>query len=285
MSDKTDPKDSGLVPVGNKALTTRSSALVQRGLQALASQQNRIVHFPLDRSMGALCVWDKDSFGIERIRQRRQNVEARGTIAVPPGKEVYLSVSEDAASDLSPLAALNVDDLDELTLGPLVDDDGLLNIRGLVGLKSLFLEGTRISDAGLANLQPLTNLKSLSFWGTQITDAGVIYLRGLTELEDLSLVYTRISGAGLTHLSGLTRLQCLFLMSAHIKDTGVKSIRELTNLKRLILTAPQVTDTGLKYIKELSSLEELSLYSANVTGAAVADLRRAMPNCDIHIGK
>lgn len=50
MSDKTDPKQSGLVPVGSKALTTTSSGLVKRGLEALASEQLRIGRFPPDRS-------------------------------------------------------------------------------------------------------------------------------------------------------------------------------------------------------------------------------------------
>ena len=50
MSDESDPKESGLVPGGNKALTTRSSALVKRGLEALASQQPSSARFPSDRS-------------------------------------------------------------------------------------------------------------------------------------------------------------------------------------------------------------------------------------------
>lgn len=56
MSDKTDPKESGLVTVRSKALTTRSSALVKRGLDALASRPGRIVRFPADRSMGTLYI-------------------------------------------------------------------------------------------------------------------------------------------------------------------------------------------------------------------------------------
>ena len=39
MSDKPDTKENGLVTVGDKALTTGSSALVKRGLEALASPQ------------------------------------------------------------------------------------------------------------------------------------------------------------------------------------------------------------------------------------------------------
>ena len=50
MSDKTDPKESGLVNGGSKTLTKRSSSLVKRGLEALASQPQRTVRVPTDHS-------------------------------------------------------------------------------------------------------------------------------------------------------------------------------------------------------------------------------------------
>jgi hypothetical protein len=56
MSEKTDPKENDLVPVGAKALTTSSSALIKRGLEALTSQQPNSVEFP------AACSWKQ--FGI-----------------------------------------------------------------------------------------------------------------------------------------------------------------------------------------------------------------------------
>lgn len=59
MSDKPDPKQHDLVSVGSKALTTRSSALVKRGLEALVLEQERIVRFPLDRSLGNYVIFDR----------------------------------------------------------------------------------------------------------------------------------------------------------------------------------------------------------------------------------
>ena len=41
MSDKSDPSQGGLIPIANKVLTTKSSALVRRGLETLASQEPR----------------------------------------------------------------------------------------------------------------------------------------------------------------------------------------------------------------------------------------------------
>jgi len=284
MSDKPDPKETGLIPTRNNSLTTRSSSLVRRGLEDLISQQARIVRFPPNRSMGTLYLWHKDVTWAEALDLKKgQCVDARGMIAVPVENKVKLQVSEEAASDLSPLAALEAEDLQDLSLGSQVDDAGLLNIRGLIGLKGLFLEGTRISDDGLPHLRRLTNLESLAFWGTRITDAGLVDLRELTELQFLGLFYTQINGAGLIHLSGLMKLKRLFFWGAQITDAGLENIRGLSSLKELNLTAPRVTDAGLAHIKELTALEWLNLQSAQITDAYVDDLRRALPKCRIHV--
>jgi hypothetical protein len=50
MSDKTGSKERGLVTGESKTLTTRSSSLVKRGLEALASQPLGTVRVPKDRS-------------------------------------------------------------------------------------------------------------------------------------------------------------------------------------------------------------------------------------------
>jgi len=261
MSDRTDPKETGLIPTGNNSLTTRSSGLVRRGLDDLISKQVRIVRFPPNRSMGKLYLWDKDVTWTEALylKKGRQCVDARGTIAVPVENNVKLEVSEEAASDLSSLAALGAGDLQDLSLGSQVDDAGLLHIRGLIGLKGLFLEGTRISDAGLPNLRKLTNLESLAFWGTRITDAGLVNLRQLTDLQFLGLFYTRINGTGLVYLSQLMKLKRLFLWGARLTDAGLKDLRELT------------------------ALEWLSLQSTQITETEVDDLRRALPKCRIDL--
>ena len=113
MSDKPDPKHGGLVPIGRRGLTTRSSALVRRGLEALASQQPRIVRFPLNRSIGRLFVLNWDPHGDDECEDFG---EARGDITVPAGKGLGLLVSVGASTDLSPLTGLKPDDIQELSL-------------------------------------------------------------------------------------------------------------------------------------------------------------------------
>lgn len=110
MSDKPESKATGLIPGGNNSLTPRSFSLVRRGLEDLISKQARIIRFPPNRSMGTLHLWGKDNL---RPIKKGPGVEARGAIAVPLGKEVELRVSDDAASDLSPLSDLQADDLQQ----------------------------------------------------------------------------------------------------------------------------------------------------------------------------
>lgn len=112
MSDEQRPDQSDLVQSGNRGLTARSSALVRRGLETLLAQQTRIVHFPSDRSMGTLYMRNlgDSSEGWKEIG------EAFGNIAIPAGRELYLKVSREASSDLSPLTSLAPDDLQGLDL-------------------------------------------------------------------------------------------------------------------------------------------------------------------------
>jgi hypothetical protein len=50
MSYKSDPKEPSIVPVENTALTVKSSALVRRGLKALASQELLMIRSPAERA-------------------------------------------------------------------------------------------------------------------------------------------------------------------------------------------------------------------------------------------
>ena len=104
MSEKPARKQSDLVPIKNRGLTTRSSALVKRGLESLTSQGSRIIRFPLDHSMGKLYISNQANFPLGLG-------EARGHIKVPEGIEVLLEVFTDALTDLSPLSELNPNDL------------------------------------------------------------------------------------------------------------------------------------------------------------------------------
>jgi hypothetical protein len=166
MSDEFDPKTSGLLPVGSKALTIRSSTLVRRGLEDLKSNQVRIVRFPADRPIGIFRLSDHDASTLVTkallLFDKKSISEARGNITVPPGKRLFLKIDREASTDLSYLTSLMPDDIYSLNLGwTNVSDAGLANIQGLSGLQDLSLASTQISDAGLENVRPLTVLREL----------------------------------------------------------------------------------------------------------------------------
>jgi Leucine-rich repeat (LRR) protein len=295
MSEAPHRKETSLIPTGTGALTTRSSPLVKRGLETLASFGGRIVRFPADRSMGKFWTYDP-AVNIDDVRQ-----EACGDVTVPLGKKLALMVNDESVFDLSPLASLKPDDLQRLYfLEDKVFDKDLVHIKQLRFLEELWLvDCGQISDAGLAHVGELTGLKFLFLGRAHITDAGLVYLKNLTELEVLNLVScasisdvglshvvalknlrhlhldgTQISGAGLAYLHQLTLLTSLSISNAEIFDADVaQHIRGLTNLRRLGLGGTHITDDGLSYLRRLNNLQHLDLSSCAISDSGLVHLQ------------
>ena len=83
--------------------------------QSIPARQERIICFPLDRSMGWLYIQDENNLS-EDYRQLGQKLgEARGTVVVPVNKYLHLRVSPDSSSDLSPFASLKSNDLQSVS--------------------------------------------------------------------------------------------------------------------------------------------------------------------------
>ena len=110
--------------------------------------------------------------------------------------------------------------------GTPVTDAGLVHLKGLTKLETLWLGSTQITDGGLIHLTGLTKLKNLGLWDASVTDAGLVQLKGLTKLERLNLEGTQITDAGLEHLTGLTKLETLWLDDTQVTDTGVAELKK-----------------------------------------------------------
>lgn len=307
MSDTPHRKETALIPTGSTALITRSSALVKRGLETLAAPQVRVVHFPSDRSIGSLSLYEPGtgiSHGSERLG------EARGDIVVPPGKKLYLFVNDKAIFDLSPLALLRPDDVQRLILlEDKVFDEDLEHIKHLRFLEELWLSG-QFTDAGLEHLGNLTGLRELVLFlaKSDITDAGLVYLKNLSELEALTLSYGAISNAALAHIATFEKLRHLHLEGALINDAGLsylhrlplltslhisnaeifdaavaQHIRGLTNLNRLGLRGTRITDEGLNFLQNLTKLQYLDLGSCKISDCGLVLLQnmRTLKSLDI----
>jgi Leucine-rich repeat (LRR) protein len=88
-----------------------------------------------------------------------------------------------------------------------------------------------------------------------------VHLQGLKKLEGLYLGFTDITDAGLVHLKGMTWLKRLSLMNTSL--------------------AANITDAGLVHLKALNNLTHLHLEGTKITAAGMAELQKALPNCEI----
>ncbi|MBI83469.1 MAG: hypothetical protein CMJ81_09755 [Planctomycetaceae bacterium] len=161
--------------------------------------------------------------------------------------------------------------------------DGGYDTNDVGEITRLNLEDTPITNTQLAHLAGLANLEYLGLSRTRITDAGLVHLEGLANLTKLTLGNTPITDAGLGHLKGLTNLQTLSLYGTRITDAGLVHLEGLTNLQKLYLDGTQITDAGLEHLEGLTRLERLYLYlnRTQITDAGVAELKKALPNCEI----
>jgi Leucine-rich repeat (LRR) protein len=204
--------------------------------------------------------------------------------------ELNLSRMDLTDTDIEPLkymtslTELNLDDNQISDIGPL---------SGLTNLTVLWLDGNQISNAG--PLSGLTNLTELWFNDNQISDIGplsglinltvlwldgnqisdVSPLSGLTNLMGLGLDDNQISD--ISPLSGLTALEKIELVSNKISD--ISPLSGLTNLTTLWLRNNQIIDVSP--LSGLTNLERCYLYGNPLTDAQIAELRAALPDCDM----
>jgi Leucine-rich repeat (LRR) protein len=153
-----------------------------------------------------------------------------------------------------------------------VTDDGLVYLKELKQLQTLYLSGTQVTDAGLVHLKELKQLQSLDLSFTQVTDAGLVHLKELKQLQSLEIGDTQVTDDGLVHLKELKQLQKLYLGRTQVTDDGLVHLKELKQLQSLNLNGTQVTDDGLVHLKELKQLQRLDLIGTQVTDAGLAHL-------------
>ncbi len=163
-----------------------------------------------------------------------------------------------------------------------ITDAGLREVAKLQQLTILELSGTRITEAGLKEVAKLQLLTKLGLFDCkQITDAGLKELSGL-KLKSLSTPDQVRTDLGLKHyLAAISPPSYLNLSRWKITDVGLKEVAKLQQLRELDLPS-QITNAGLKEMAKLQQLRELDLRGCNqITDEAVAELKKALPNCEI----
>jgi hypothetical protein len=92
---------------------------------------------------------------------------------------------------------------------------------------------------------------------------------------------SRVREADLALLRDIASLRELFLGSVPVGDRGLVAIRDLTTLEGLELSNVPVTDAGLRQLYGLTRLRWLAISDTRVTPSGVADLQKALPDCEI----
>jgi Leucine-rich repeat (LRR) protein len=201
-----------------------------------------------------------------------------------------LNGMDTAIHDLSPLAKLT--HVEELNLWSTNVSD-LSPLAGTVALKRLSLYHTSVSD--LSPLAGATGLQELYLVETSVRDLAP--LAGVTGLQKLNLDRTLVRD--LAPLAGVTGLQTLSLSGTLVRD--LSPLAQMTKLQRLDLVGTLVSDvtplTGAVQLRELyltdthvanvaplehlTDLRTLGLVYTDVTNEQVAELKKALPYCDI----
>ena len=98
-----------------------------------------------------------------------------------------------------------------------------------------------------------------------------------------------IGDSGFVCFRKCTKLEEIRLINTHVTDVGLAILKELPNLRSLNLFHEAVrkrtlTDAALAHLRPLAQLESLRLTGGWVSGAAVDNLREALPHCTIETG-
>lgn len=259
----------------------------------------RVVQFPQDRSLGWLKVRENaptspsgtlwapivywDHVGIPDHPGQyvgwEELAEARGEVVVPAGKNLGLTLSKEAALDLSSLGDLGPDDLQFLEIHNAdISNSDLAHLRNLTGLRALSLHGCKyIGDEGMEHIVLLKSLSFLALNATSVSDAGLDTLTGLKSLEEgLQIAWTQISDEGLGKLDRFTRLRHLRIGGDVITDDGLRRLQSHPALENIwFYPGLNTSSEGVAYLANIPNLEKLKANGLELSDATIAQLAEA----------
>jgi hypothetical protein len=154
-------------------------------------------------------------------------------------------------------------------------------------LKNLTLSQTQISDESWQSLLTLDNLESLNFSGA--CDVSPQRLRQLSKLPKLTTLKFEDHGIvdrelptveQLRAVAELKQLKHLRLLQVHVSADSLAAIKPL-KLEQLCLAETRLEDVDLSALKQMQQLKVLEIQKTGLSAEAVAELRKALPNCTI----
>ena len=109
----------------------------------------------------------------------------------------------------------------------------------------------------------------------------VVHRRSLHKADTAAEAMVILKDMGLADLNKLRNLTILNIDHTGVTDGGLKDLATLARLTNLGLGNTRTTDAGLKHLSSLKNLNFLQLSGTEVTADGVAELRKALPTCNI----
>lgn len=205
--------------------------------------------------------------------------------------------------DLSQISHL--DHLEVLDLsGPLVTDEGIEHLKDFPMLRELRISGTAMTAKVVEELAHLQMLSGISANADHFTERMVAALKKFPLLNSLAVVgatdveielvvrefpevvYLALANAqatprGYAALRNLRQLVYFTAPSSTITDTDLQALTEHADMQNLGLTKAQLTDAAIPALSRFSRLQQLAIDGTKITAAGVAQLREALPDCEI----
>ena len=272
---------------------------------ARAEQQQRILHFPQNASLGQLKIRLDRNSNWHYISQTKGEYEwaflgeAQGQVRVPTDLKIGLQISNQGLAHMGQLRRLRPDDFWAVWLPSQADNGSLQSLAPLTELRELSLAGKRITNRGLRALEQLpslhtlrlpeqlagltalrhvadcTQLRNLQLQGRLVNDASLAALTKLTNLEELRLGGDRVSPDGLAQLAALPSLRYLFFWSEHCDDAALEAISQIKSLRQLRFGRDiHITHAGVAHLTNLPKLEDLSLFDTPITDIALVHVSK-----------
>ena len=132
----------------------------------------------------------------------------------------------------------------------------------------------------LRELPPLPNLRAVDLYGSLATDSDMAWLATCPRLEMIELSNSHVGDHGLLALRELPRLWWLSLSGCDVTDRGCQTLAEYPALEELRIASRGIHDEGIRELAKMKNLHVLNV-SASASETAFADLRAALPKCQI----
>lgn len=139
---------------------------------------------------------------------------------------------------------------------------------------------SNFTGVGLGLLKACPELDTLEWQFRPISPAALEELAQLLKLQNLKFnnsVFTERHAMAV----GQLKLRHLQVHSCRVDDSMVRHLAGMERLETLDITHNPITDVGLEELKKVTTLKSLLLQGTQVTAAGVADLQKALPNCDV----